>query len=108
MHLVSVKVLKLCYYQVIVRRESVKFGANLEHITNLAGVQILSINLHCLPISVLAKNLISLISEIRSYRENSISMIICVKRRHCEYGYYQNGIAEKLLLIDLSGTYGII
>lgn len=25
-----------------------------------------------------------------------------------EYGYYQNSIAEKLLLIDLSGTYDII
>ena len=49
-----------------------------------------------------------LISEIRTYRKNSISMIICIKRRRRKFGFYQSGIAEKSLLIDLSGTYDII
>jgi len=60
------------------------------------------------PTLVLAKPSVYLISEIRTYRENSISMIICIKRRQRKFGYDQSGIAEKLLLIDLSGTYDII
>jgi hypothetical protein len=32
-------------------------------------------------------------------------MIICIKRRHHRFGSFQSGLAEKLLLIDLSGSY---
>ena len=60
------------------------------------------------PTLVLAKPPVYLISEIRTYGENSIIVRICIKIRHCKFGYDQSGIAEKLLLIDLSGTYDII
>ena len=70
--------------------------------------QIISINLHAANIGISPYRTAFLISEIRSYRENPISMIIRIKRRYRKYGYYQSGIAKRLLLIDLSGTYGII
>jgi hypothetical protein len=35
-------------------------------------------------------------------------MIICIKRRHGKFRYDQSGIAEKLLLLELSGAYDII
>jgi hypothetical protein len=63
---------------------------------------------HQLPVLTLSNHPIYLISGIRTYRENPISMIICIKRRNRKFGYYQSGVAKKLLLIDLSGTYDII
>jgi len=47
-------------------------------------------------------------SDLKALYGVITSMIICIKRRQRKFGYYQNGIAEKLLLIDLSGTYDII
>ena len=63
---------------------------------------------HQMPVMALANHPINLISVIRTYRENPISVIICIKRRHRKFGYYRSGTAEKSLLIDLSGTYDII
>jgi len=42
---------------------------------------------HQLPVLALANHPIYLISGIRTYRENPISMIICIKRRHRKFGY---------------------